>query len=82
MPPSCLLAPRPPPAEIERTHYASGRICSKSKLRGSLFPSTIEQLTLPYYYIRREVVELMKAWGKDAVAKLEEEDLLVEEECE
>lgn len=65
----------------ERTHSVSGRICSK--LRGSLLPSTVEQLTLAYYYIRREVVVLMNEWGKDAVANLEEEDLLVDsEECE
>jgi hypothetical protein len=57
----------------ERTHSVSGRICTK--LRGALMPNTIEQLTLAYYFIRREVVAVLKQWGKKAEAILDAEDL-------
>jgi hypothetical protein len=57
----------------ERAHSVSGRVCTK--LRGALLPNTIEQLTLAYYYIRREVIAVLKQWGKRAEAMLDAEDL-------
>ena len=46
----------------ERSHSVSGRICSK--LRGALLPNSIEQLTLAYHYIRREVIAVLKKRGR------------------
>jgi hypothetical protein len=66
----------------ERSHSVSGRICSK--LRGALLPNTVEQLTLAYHYIRREVIAVLKSYGSRAVAILDEEDFAApaEEDCE
>jgi len=57
----------------ERAHSVSGRICTK--LRGALLPNSIEQLTLAYYYITREVIAVLKQWGRKAGAILDAEDL-------
>ena len=57
----------------ERSHSVSGRICTK--LRGALLPNTVEQLTLAYHYIRREVIAVLKKLGAGAEAALDLEDL-------
>ena len=65
----------------ERSHSVSGRICSK--LRGALLPNTVEQLTLAYHYIRREVIAVLKSYGSKPEAILGEEDLAAPaEDCE
>ena len=59
----CWLAQRRPPAATSALSV-SGRICTK--LRGALLPNSIEQLTLAYYYITREVIAVLKQWGRKA----------------
>jgi hypothetical protein len=53
----------------ERMHSVSGRIFSK--LRASLLPSSVERLTLGYYYIRKEV-EKMLTFTTEAMLDKEE----------
>ncbi len=50
----------------ERSHSVSGRI---------LLPNSIEQLTLAYHYIRREIIAVFKKLGASAEAVLDLEDL-------
>ena len=64
-----------------RSHSVSG--ASAPSCAALCCPIPFEQLTLAYHYIRRKVIVVLKSYGNNAEAILDEEDFAAPaEECE